>query len=204
MKNLLVLTPSRRGVHALTRTCIAALEREGAERLDLTGCSDVALARNLLLTQALTVPSERDMLLLVDDDMSFSLDQAKAVIASATLSCTPTSACYATNAGSLAHTRRKGGRWNSGLGFLALPRVVLAALAAELTELPAINGSKIKPFCQCRPSPDGSEWFSEDYWFTEQLGGVELLSVAVAHIKEMPIRPDAYTLAHLNDGAEPC
>lgn len=195
LKHVLILTPTRDGVSSITRRCITALEQLGAGRMDLAGVSDVALARNLLLTSGLdSAEKERTVFLLVDDDMSFSEAQAQLVIDAAEQGAYPVSAVYATSAATLAHTRRPDGRWWSGLGFLAIRREQLLELSRRLQPLRGMNGVMFMPFCQSRASVDGERWLSEDYWFCEQFNGVELLPIGVAHYKAMPISPDQHTL----------
>lgn len=195
LRHVVVVTPTREGVNAQTRKCIWALEELGAGRLDLAGCSDVALARNLLLTSALERSEpHRTVFLLVDDDMVFSTGDAQLIVERALSEAHPVSAVYATSSLALAHSRRPDGRWWSGLGFMAVRRDKLQELADKLPTLQAINRTPIKPFCQCRPNEAGDMWLSEDWFFSEAMGGVILHTIGVAHLKRMPIEPDAHTL----------
>ena len=187
LSHVVVAVATRSGVNPLTAQCIDQLLGAGATVASVANCSDVALARNLLLTRVLRlVPPERTTILMVDDDMSFERKTAEAIVEAAEDG--PTSACYLTSAGALAHHRRGPRNWLTGLGFLAVKRTDLQALADKLEPVTGLNGEKLLPFCQCGPR-DG-QWWSEDYWLTDALGGVRLARVAVGHIKQHVMMPE--------------
>lgn len=195
-QRVLCITPTRSGLQPLTRRCIDALCDLGAARLELAGTSDIALARNLLLTRAREAPEHRDVFMLIDDDMSFSAAQAELLVQECLERDAPVSAVYATNASCLAATRRADGTWLTGLGFMALTRGCLQKYADELVSVVGINNERFLPFCQTGPhyEDEGGVWLSEDYWFCRALGGVQLLPFSVAHLKRMPITADLETI----------
>lgn len=200
LRHVWCLTPSKNGIESLTRRCIDSVCELGAGRLELTGCADVALARNLLMTKALeSAPAEVTVFLLVDDDMSFSRAQAELVVGECLERERPVSAIYATNSAAMAHTRRSDGTWLSGLGFMAVQRAHLVRMAEALGTVSAINGNAIHPFCQS--AARAHAWFSEDYWFCDLMGGVDLLPMAVAHLKKIPLTADAHTIDRVLSGA---
>jgi len=204
LKHCAVLTPTREGVTSATRNCISELEQLGAERLDMAGCSDVALARNLLLSRALRhMPDHITTFLLVDDDMIFDRATAQLVVERAEQEGKPVSAVYPTNTLQLAAMRWENGLWLTGLGFMALPRVLLRNFVSQHKALPAMNGIEVWPFCQSAPSPDGSMWWSEDYWFSYNMGGVILARLTAKHWKRMPLFADEQTMKTLFDEPTP-
>lgn len=200
LRHVWCLTPTRNGIEPLTRRCIDSVCELGAGRLELAGCSDVALARNMLMTRALeSAPDDVTVFLLADDDMSFSRAQAELVVGECLERERPVSAIYATNSAAMAHTRRPDGTWLSGLGFMAVQRAHLQRVAEAMGTVVGINGAALYPFCQC--GPKGKGWFSEDYWFSDLMGGVDLLPMAVAHLKKIPLTADAHTIDRVLSGA---
>jgi len=193
-----IVTPSRTGVNARTRAAIEACEKLGAKRLGVEGVSDVAAARNILLTQAVQLGHGLDVLLLVDEDMLFTVEQATTVATAARESQQAVSGTYITNAGKLAHTPRDDGLWLSGLGFLAVPMPLMQRLATALGLVQGLNGMQFIPFCQSRVKEGSRRWFSEDYWFCDSLGGVRLLPVPIKHLKVVELSPDPRQLERVS------
>lgn len=201
LKHVVLVMATREGVNDQTRKCVDRVEELGASRLQLAGCSDVATARNLLLTHALdTCEEHKTVFLLVDDDILFDPGVAQLVCEDALEGEQPVSAVYATNNGAIAGTPRGDGLWNTGLGFLAVRRDKLAEYAETLGgKLPGMNKNLIYPFCQSRVSRDGKEWHAEDYWFCDGMGGVVLKPLGVGHLKRVPLTPDQHTLDMIAD-----
>ena len=194
LRHVMVLTPTRDGVCTDTRRCVERLEALGAKRLEISGVSDVAMARNMLLTQALMlIDASITMFLLIDDDMVFDAGTAQLLVDRAEQSEHPVSAMYSTPV-SLAHSERPEGRWFSGLGFMAVRVDKLKQYASRLPLLKAINREPAFPFCQCRPHPRRETWLSEDYWFCDQMDGVMLAPLVVKHLKKVPVYPDQETV----------
>lgn len=195
-RSIVVCTPTRDGLLPETRSAIEELTALGAERLELAGISDIALARNLLLSRVLT-HTDKPTVLLVDDDIVFTAQDVHQLVELATETGDPVSAIYATNAGTVAATRKCPGstRWLTGLGCMALPRAKLVELTEHLPKVKALGRFDIWPFCTTGPM--GGEWSSEDYTFCRRLGGVRLAPVGVAHHKRVPIRPDPETIQRL-------
>jgi hypothetical protein len=190
LAHVVVLTPTREGVHNVTRNAITDIEVLGARRIDLAGCADIALARNILLGKALGLAPEYKVIAFVDDDIVFTRAQFQLLVERAEREDYPVSAVYPTNELSLAGYRQESGRWLTGLGCWCVRRDLLAAYAETLPELSAINGTVIRPFCQTGPSVDGKMWLSEDYWLSQALGGVVLARLAVTHYKRFPLTAD--------------
>lgn len=182
------------------------LERVGALRLELAGCSDVALARNLLYTAALdTAPDRITVFLFVDDDMSFTPAQARLVVEHAEETGRLCSGVYGGPQGDLAAMRRDDGDgWWVGLGFAAVQREQLSRVAQQLPRLTMRAGGReqtVYPLCQSRMwEREGRDarWMSEDFWLCEQLGGALLVKVPIGHLKTVPLYPDATTLDRVN------
>lgn len=193
LKHVIILIPTRDGLTLLTRNCVQESEQSGARRLELGGCSDVALARSTLLTRALESASEHvTVFLLVDDDMVFTPAQAVLLSDQALGSKYPVSAVYATSAGTLAHTRRADGRWNSGLGCMAVSRAELQRVADALPRVKGVNGQLVWPICESKAI--GDTWMSEDYTFCDRFGGALLANFGVGHVKRVPLYPDAASI----------
>lgn len=174
------------------------LERLGASRMGLTGCSDVALARNQLMTAALQrAEPERTVFLLVDDDITFTQAQGELICADALETEYPVSGVYVVSPTSLAHTPLEANRWLCGMGFMAIRRDLLQAYADRIGSVQTALSGEIWPFCQSRER-DG-RWVSEDYWFSHEMGGVELIKIAVSHLKLVPLAPDERTVDMLSN-----
>jgi hypothetical protein len=156
----------------------------------------------MIMTRALeSAPADVTAFLLIDDDMSFSRAQAELVVGECLERARPVSAIYATNSAAMAHTRRPDGTWLSGLGFMAVQRAHLERVALAMGTVVAINGAPLYPFCQCGLKGKGNAWWSEDYWFSDLMGGVDLLPMAVAHLKKIPLTADAHTIDRVLSGA---
>jgi hypothetical protein len=126
---------------------------------------------------------------MVDDDMYFTADQAQEIVAVARATNTPTSAAYVLANGVLAASHYRGNRWQTGLGFLAIPAHALDALSYKSPKFRAAKDVKewTFEFTESRPiqSMNGElVWEPEDYCFTRRLGGVLLLPVCIGHIKK--------------------
>lgn len=207
MRGVLVACVSYKGVSRETQLAIQPLLAAGAKLVATVGTADVALARNLLLTMCheryLSAGESLDTLLLVDDDMVFTLDQAERLVDGARRDGLAHSACYATNRGDLAATPLNWdwsdrSRWMVGLGFCAMPCAALARLVHVARPVVGPDGKKIFPFCQSRTL--GDRWCSEDYWLCHRLGGVILEPIGVGHTKPIALYPDDETLRRIAEG----
>ena len=200
LKHCAVLTCTREGIPTYTAQCLDDLRVLGARMLTLAGVSDVTLARNLLISRAEATSGEDiTVFLLVDDDIIFSRVQAQLLCEQALVQEKPVSAVYPTNERVLAAQRWQNGLWLCGLGFMAVPRALVTAFAKEHPPFLAKDEQKVWPFCQSSPSPDGKQWWSEDYWFSYNMGGVVLARHAVKHWKRLPLFADEATMAELFD-----
>ncbi len=203
MKRTLLVCSHNRPIQAETKKAIGALCNAGAALLDHSGApSDVTLARNLALSAAcdhLRSMPDRDVVLMVDDDMIFSLTDAEELADHARSHKVPASAMYATTMGTLAACRLytapgERQRWVVGLGLLAIP-------AAALLELE----QRSEPFDFMSTERRGFTWshaahrayWSEDFTLCRRLGGVHLLPIGIGHMKTIPIYPDADTIERI-------
>jgi len=197
MKRTLAICTSHKNPTIETRAGLAAISSAGGSFRIFTGLADVALARNLYLTRCLTIAGEvgADLILLVDDDIAFTINDARAVVSQVRETGQPVSACYATNTGHLAAAKQANGRWFSGLGFLGLPLASLHELAGSSARVRTVNGEECICFTWTGPEL-GAEptWYSEDYRFCERLGGVLLTKVAVGHVKPIALYPDPQSM----------
>lgn len=135
---------------------------------------------------------EYDTILMVDDDMSFTVDDAQALVNHTRQFSTPASAMYCTEdkrlaASLLRHDVGDRPRWLTGLGLLAIPAWQLLKLEQESEEFQMIDA----PYRAFTSSgARGGAWRGEDFTLCERLGGVHLLPIAIGHLKTVAIIPD--------------
>jgi hypothetical protein len=197
MKHVLVLTSSNRLMEHQTTVAVQELVNRGAGHIEQRDTGDVSLARNLALSMACQALQNgpHEAVLMIDDDMVFTPEQAEALVTHALSREVAASACYVLSDGRLAATHLSGDRWLTGLGFLAIPRSLLLAVASRATRFRAHRGSKdwVVEFtrsCADLVMDGEPHWDPEDYRFTRQLGGCELLPIAVGHVKKRVLLPD--------------
>lgn len=216
----LVISTTFRGNSEQTKDCITAL---GFPAICIKGIADIALARNLGMTRALefALKEEFDCFLFVDDDMTFTPDDAKFILQAALDLNHPVSALYSLvsreSAASLirnvplevpadspyADALWVHNRWLVGFGFCAVSRTSLlqlsdksnvAILSEEVGNITEFTwtGSEIE---------DGRRyWYSEDTRLCNRMGGFILAPVAVGHIKELVLTPDSLSLEKVRQG----
>ena len=212
MKHTLVLCSHNRPLQEGTRHAVTAMVHAGAAFLEQTGSADVSLARNIALTEACDTirrlgsavePRRIDTILMVDDDMWVTLEQAQELIEHSRQHTRPASAMYATTAGTIAAMRfgldPTNGRqlWTTGLGCLAIPRPHLERLRM-VSERFTMHDRTYYGFTSS--GVDSGQYWSEDYTLTKRLGGVHLLPMAVGHFKVIPLYPDEETIACVREG----
>jgi hypothetical protein len=191
MQKVLVTCPTHRGIsHNITKESIRQLCVQGAELLIASSISDIAGGRSWLLSTALRKAEAdgRDVIMLVDDDMSFTREQAEQLVTQARERVEPCSGVYPTAEGDLTAMRWRPFKFLCGLGFAAIPTTALRHLADNLR--PVMYGDKdelIWPFCESRAHYSLGRWLAEDYDLSAKLGGFRLLPIAVGHIKPVPL-----------------
>lgn len=196
MKKTLLVMSSNREMEKQTRESVQALLKLGANMMMETGSADVAFARCRALSLACEQLDagkfgDRDVVLMVDDDMEFDAETAQKVVDKARELERPTAAVYATLTRKIAAQHLQGDRWLCGLGFVAIPIPLLRELEQK-SESFEMSGKVYSAFTWCGPENGG--WFGEDWRLTFRLGGVLLLPLAVGHIKKGGIWPDEETL----------
>jgi len=207
VKNTVIVCSTNRPVQEKTREAIELLCAHGAELIWQTGSADVAFARNVALTGALRCVATHnkvrkepiDVVLMVDDDMLFTLEQAQELVTHARETGVAVSAMYATLMVTLAATRLytppgEQQRWLAGLGLLAIPFALVQDVARR-SELFNSHGEERVEFTWS--AAHGGEWFAEDYTLCRRLGGVHLLPMGVGHLKVIPVYPDAETIRRI-------
>jgi len=199
MKGTIVIVSSNRELEKQTRSTLQALAGAGAMLLMETGSADVAFARCRALSWAcekLRECPERDIVLMLDDDMEVPLETAQALVDKARELGRPCSAVYATLTEKVAAARwlERPGLWLVGLGCIAIPRRLLLELE-ERSESFEINGSLYTAFTWC--GAENGAWVGEDFRLSMNLGGVHLCPLAVGHIKKGALWPDDETLVRL-------
>jgi hypothetical protein len=203
MKNSIIVMSSNREMEAATKKTLQALTDGGALVLLETGSSDVAFARCRALSWAcetLREYPERDVVLMLDDDMEVPAETAQRLVDEARSLGRACSAVYATLNSKVAAARwhERPGLWLVGLGCVAIPRALLLELE-ERAESFEVNGRFYSAFTWSGPE-DGS-WVAEDFRLSKNLGGVRLCPLAVGHIKKGALWPDDETLARLADSS---
>jgi len=200
MKHTLIVMSAYTGeMEPETRESLQLLRRAGAGFLLQAGVPDVAVARCQALSFACEAlrgdAADRDVVLMMDDDMEVDVEAAQTVVTQARIRKCATAAAYATKMSTLAGTRWKDGpvkgRWLVGLGCVAIPKRLLFELE-EQSESFEIRGKVYSAFTWC--GPEKGTWVAEDYRLSMRLGGVDLLPVAVGHVKKTTLLPDDDTL----------
>lgn len=200
MKKTLIVMSSNREMEKQTLATVNALAALGAARLMEVGSSDVAFARCRALSFAcehLRNMPERDVVLMLDDDMEVPSSTAQAVVDHARTTGKAGAAAYATITAKLAATRWKDGLWMVGLGCVAIPRALLLELEASSDSF-ELNGKAYTAFTWS--AAEKGVWVAEDYRLSQRLGGVHLLPLGVGHIKKGSLWPDDETLALIAKG----
>lgn len=205
MKKTIVVMSSNRQIERQTQHTVQRFREAGALYLLETGSADVAFARCRALSWAceeLRNWPERDMVLMMDDDMEASVETAQELTDKAR-ELGPCSAMYATATEKLAAARypERPGLWLVGLGFVAVPRKVLLELE-ERSESFEINGKFCSAFTWSGPGRGSQKggWVAEDFQLSINLGGVHLLPLAVGHIKKGSLWPDEETIEKIRKG----
>jgi len=199
MKNTIIVMSSNGELEKQTKTTLQNLTAAGALVLMETGSADVAFARCRALTWAcemLRHHPERDVVLMLDDDMEVPIETAQLLADAARERGQACSAVYATLTANVAASRWPGhpGLWLVGLGCLAVPRSLLLELERRV-EAFEVAGRTYRAFTWC--GPECGDWIAEDYRLSMNLGGVCLCPLAVGHIKKGALWPDDETIAQL-------
>ena len=201
MKNTLVVMSSNRELEKQTRNTLQGLGNLGAMVLMETGSADVAFARCRALSWAcekLREFPDRDIVLMLDDDMEVPAETAQALADKARELGCACSAVYATLTAKVAAARWPDhpGLWLVGLGCVAIPRALLLELEAR-SERFEDGHSFYRAFTWS--GPENGSWIAEDFRLSINLGGVHLCPLAVGHIKKGALWPDDVTLERLAD-----
>jgi hypothetical protein len=203
VKTTIVLTSTNRGYERQTKECLARFAQLGAFHLNETGSADVAFARCRALSWAcekLREYPERDIVLMLDDDMDVPEEAAQAVVDEARTRGRACSAIYGTLTQKVAAARWRDGLWLVGLGCIAIPRALLLELE-QRSESFERSGRFYTAFTWCGPAR--GEWVAEDFRLSMNLGGVHMCPIAVGHVKKGVIWPDDETIAAIAAGGVP-
>jgi hypothetical protein len=205
VKNSIIVMSSNRELEMATKATLQNLANLGALLLMETGSADVAFARCRALSWAcekLREYPERDVVLMLDDDMDVPADTAQALVDHARTLGRACSAVYATLTAKVAASRwpEHPGLWLVGLGCVAIPRALLLELE-ERSESFELNGRFYSAFTWC--GPDSGSWVAEDFRLSINLGGVHLCPLPVGHIKKGALWPDDGTIERLARGVPP-
>lgn len=211
MKNTVITCSSNRGIDPLTRDCLGLLQQAGARFLYQKGSADVAFARNQAFTAACQVLKDNpecDVVLNVDDDMTFTVEQAELVVKVARQTGRAASGVYGTADGHVAGARvldaegKNSKLWRVGLGFFAVPKKQLLELAekSESYRYGDAEEHVAKEFCWTEAV--NGEWVAEDFCLCNRLGGVLMVPIAIGHVKKVELFPDDATIEAIATGAD--
>lgn len=203
MKDTIIVMSSNRELEKQTRTTLQSLTSLGALLLMETGSADVAFARCRALSwacDALRRYPDRDVVLMLDDDMDVPPETAQALVDAARERGRACSAVYATLTSSVAAARwpEHPGLWLVGLGCVAIPRALLLELEARAESF-EMGGKPYRAFTWC--GPEQGTWVAEDFRLSINLGGVHLCPLAVGHIKKGALWPDDETIEGLRESS---
>jgi len=197
MKKTLIVISSNRGWARELEQSLEAMQSAGAILLEEYGSPCVCFARCRALSMAcetLRSFADRDVVLMVDDDMQIPLATAQLVVDEARERGEACSAIYATQSRTIAAEQRKDGRWMTGCGTLAIPRHMLLELEQRSPSF-EMRGKAYTAFTST--GARNGRWMGEDFTLCDNLGGVHLLPAAVGHVKPVPLWPDDETLARI-------
>jgi hypothetical protein len=216
VKRTVIVCSSNRHVQTQTEHDIHALRAAGAQLMWALGSPDIAYSRNIALTAALRFIAGAnkqikedpefaeyepiDTVLMVDDDMTFTVEQATELVEYTREHQVAASAMYATLAGTMAATRMytppgNPQRWLVGCGLLAIPLALLQDLAKRSERFECLGQEHLE--FTWTAAHDG-QWWAEDYTLSRRLGGVHLLPLAIGHLKTVPCYPDAETVRRVS------
>lgn len=188
MKDVLIVVSTNRGIDRLTEECINPVLLERAEMVKQMGTSDVALARNYALTDACRVLRQYknlETVLMIDDDMTFTKEQAYEIVDTAKLKNKAVAGTFITQSGVLAAKPLTNKSWVCGLAFIAFPAKLLLAIQDKSRIVTIGTKDPITVFTWS--GEDEGQWVSEDYRLCRRLGGIELLPIPIGHLKKIPL-----------------
>lgn len=187
---ILCVCTSHRGLVLETRQCVDALACADIPTIMNIGCADIALARNMDITRGLERANEEgiDVLVLIDDDMVFNVEQVKQIAEHAYGADHPVSGIYIMKNRDLVVWRIPDTKlFVGGMGFMA---VSVKLLNERVKTLKKFTWKDSWAYEFCVAGPVDGVWRQEDKCFCEVFGGVELAPIIVAHMKVMPMMPD--------------
>lgn len=205
MKKTVIIVSHNRPIADLTLRALNELSASGALFFRQQGTTDVTLARNLALSgtcRHLRADPPRDTVLMIDDDMVFTVEQAQELVDYSRANRVAASAMYATAESTLAAFRLQTPdgevqRWVTGLGMLAIPAAALLEL--EQRSEPFVTLGRTN-YGFTMSLATGGQYWSEDFTLCRRLGGVHLLPIAVGHLKMWPLYPDDHTVESIRIG----
>ncbi len=195
MKGILLVYSSNRNLAPEFEVSLQASVMAGAGVAKWEGASDVVFARNVSLSKASEVllnnPNRFDVVLMVDDDIVWQIEQARALAEHCRVTGRPSAGCYVMKDGRMA-AHFADGAWQCGLGFVAIPARTLLDTYISSRRFKGASGEPVREFTKSGvegPDESEGEWKGEDYWLTRRLGGVDLLPIGVGHIKQVVLYP---------------
>jgi len=198
MKRILFVYSSNRTPCVEFTQSLQACVSDGAGVIEQRNTVDLAMARNSALTSAFQalLTGRHDVVLMVDDDMQWKPQDATRISDHVRASGHAASAAYVMKDGRLA-AHYVGPRWRCGLGFLAIPATEIKRLSSKSLPYAGADGASTLEFTRSGViERDGRRvWLPEDYCLSERLGGVDLLPIAVGHVKSVVLSPNESKLA---------
>jgi len=168
---------------------VDALACAGIPTIMNIGCADIALGRNMDITRGLerALAEGIEVMLLIDDDMVFSVEQVQAICAQAKDSDHPVSGIYCMKNRELAIWQIEDTNlFLGGLGFMA---VSVKLLDEKAKTVPQFKWKDLTAHAWTVAGPRDGVWVQEDRYFCEVFGGVYVAPIIVGHIKHVPMAP---------------
>ena len=170
---------------AASDRCFEMLASLGFKTVKASGHADVGFAKNVVFSKALHNRREEKALVHIDDDMHFSPQDVRELVAGCLKKNRPVSGAYVSDEGTPV-LMKWGNKFLTGTGFFAVPFDTLEELARQSQSL-MYKGNQV--WALTWSGPGHGSWLSSDYRLCSRLGGVELLPIAVGHVKETILRP---------------
>lgn len=181
-KKILCSVATHRGIELPTMMAINNSRFDGVNIVE--GIADLALARNLQLTYASN--TYYDYVMMIDDDIVFErrhIDNLLKNIRDIPIA-SPYNILSEDGPVTCLTTRLDGARYNVGFGFMLIPITELKILSNNLQRF-RYKEEQYFQFARCGILK--GEWQTDDYFFCDLWGGIEIYHQDIGHIKKMVI-----------------
>lgn len=191
--DVLVVQTLYRTVDVRCQMCTEKLQQAGYKVAKVAGDADITASMNYTLTMALKNIGDNRILVLIDDDMVFKVEDVDNLVSFARESAEPVAGVAVNHDGRVIGTER-------------LPN----GLALTGTAFFAIKFSRLESFtseCRVYPYPKGdfahveftwsSSGLSPDFRLCRRLGGARIVPIPVGHLKPVVLYPTEAQVAEV-------